>query len=140
LNLAIIGSGQVGKALATSALRGGHDVTFSASNPEHATEQIQVLVPRANFVKAFNINFDLVLANPVVDGAPADTYVAGDDSGAKAAVMELARSMGFRPFDVGPLAIARALEGMALINVTLNITNSWPRQSAWRLAGPTGSS
>ncbi len=208
MKVAIIGTGNVGKALATSAVRAGHDVILAASTPEHAaeaaqktgaqaassnaqavagadivilaipsaiaaevvselgaalegktvvdvtnrvnrgdpgsvldgdsvTEQIQVLVPRANFVKAFNTNFASVLANPIVDGAPADTYVAGDHAEARASVIELARSMGFRPLDVGRVAIARVLEGMALVNILLQITNGWPWQSAWKLAGPT---
>ena len=154
MKLAIIGSGNVGKALATSAVRGGHDVTLTASTPENAaeaaqktgakaaasnaeavagadivilaipaasasavvselgaalegktvvdvtnrvnpgdpgsvldgdsvTEQIMVLVPRANFVKAFNTVFAAVMANPTVDGAPADAFIAGDNAGPK---------------------------------------------------------
>ena len=35
---AIIGFGKVGQALATSSLRSGHEVTLSASNPDHAAE------------------------------------------------------------------------------------------------------
>src|SRR6202171_21128 len=38
MKIAIIGSGKVGKALATSALRAGHEVTLSANNPDHAAE------------------------------------------------------------------------------------------------------
>jgi len=38
MKIAIIGAGNVGKALATSALRAGHQVTLSASNPKHAAE------------------------------------------------------------------------------------------------------
>jgi hypothetical protein len=38
----------------------------------------------------------------------------------------------------GPLGMARALEGMALLNITLQIRNGWPWQSAWKLVGPTG--
>jgi predicted dinucleotide-binding enzyme len=38
MKIAIIGSGKVGKALAASALRAGHEVTLSANNPDHAAE------------------------------------------------------------------------------------------------------
>ena len=38
MKVAIIGAGNVGKALATSISRAGHDVTISAKNPEHAHE------------------------------------------------------------------------------------------------------
>ena len=33
-----------------------------------------------------------------------------------------------------------ALEGMALLNIALNMTNGWPWQTGWKLLGPTGSS
>lgn len=38
MDIAIIGSGNVGKALGSSLARAGHDVTLSASRPEHARE------------------------------------------------------------------------------------------------------
>jgi predicted dinucleotide-binding enzyme len=38
MQIAIIGAGNVGRALAGSFTRAGHDVTVSASNPEHARE------------------------------------------------------------------------------------------------------
>ena len=38
MDIAIIGTGNVGKALGSSLVRAGHNVTFSASNPQHATD------------------------------------------------------------------------------------------------------
>jgi predicted dinucleotide-binding enzyme len=38
MQIAIIGAGNVGRALATSLTRAGHDVTITAENPEHAAE------------------------------------------------------------------------------------------------------
>ena len=38
MNIAIIGAGNVGKALATSIARAGHHVTISARHPEHARD------------------------------------------------------------------------------------------------------
>jgi 8-hydroxy-5-deazaflavin:NADPH oxidoreductase len=55
-------------------------------------------------------------------------------------VLELVASLGFRPIDAGPLSMSRALEGMALLNIALNMTNGWPWQTGWKLLGPTGSS
>ena len=34
--------------------------------------------------------------------------------------------------------MSRALEGMGLLNITLNIRNGWPWQDGWKLVGPTG--
>jgi predicted dinucleotide-binding enzyme len=38
-------------------------------------------------------------------------------------------SLGFRPIDTVPLAIARALEGMGMLNIALNMINNWPWQT-----------
>ena len=36
----------------------------------------------------------------------------------------------------GPLVMARAFEGMALLNVMLQVRHSWPWQNGWKLVGP----
>src|ERR1043166_2915971 len=38
MQIAIIGAGNVGRALATSLTRAGHDVTIAAEHPEHAAD------------------------------------------------------------------------------------------------------
>ena len=43
----------------------------------------------AAFVKAFNTNFAGPLLAGAVDGEPLDVFIAGDDDGAKARVMQL---------------------------------------------------
>jgi NADPH-dependent F420 reductase len=208
MQLAIIGSGNVGKALAGSFTRAGHTVTLSASDPDNAraaaeqtgaraaesnqsavksaevvvlavpypavdavlaeagealagkvlidttnrvdpadpgsvldgtsaAEQIQTRVPAAQVVKAFNTALAARQADPVVDGVALDDYLAGDDDQAKQTVAELVSSIGFRPIDAGPLVMARALEALALLNITLQIRNNWPWQAGFKLVGPT---
>jgi len=208
MQIAIVGSGNVGKALAGSFTRAGHTVTLSATTPDSAraaaeqtgaqaadsnqqavgaaevvvlavpypavdavlagvggvlagkvvidatnrvdpadpgsvldgtsaAEQIQARVPAARVVKAFNTAFASRQADPVVDGVALDGYLAGDDEGAKQTVAELVGSIGFRPVDVGPLVMARALEGLALLNIMLQIRNNWPWQAGFKLVGPT---
>jgi NADPH-dependent F420 reductase len=208
MQIAIIGSGNVGKALAGSFTRAGHDVTLTASNPDHArdaaaqsggraaesnreaataaelvvlavhnpavdgvvaelgdalagkvvvdvtnrvdpanpgstldgtsaAEQIQARAPEARVIKAFNTAFASRQADPVVEGVALDAFIAGDDDQAKQAVAELAGSIGFRPIDAGPLVMARALEAMALLNITLQLRNNWPWQAGFKLVGPT---
>jgi 8-hydroxy-5-deazaflavin:NADPH oxidoreductase len=208
MEIAIIGSGNVGKALAGSFTRAGHDVTLSATSQQSAraaasqsggqaaasnrqavdnaevvvlavpypavdgvlaevgdalagkvlvdatnrvdpadpgsvldgtsaAEQIQARAPGARVVKAFNTAFASRQADPVVDGVALDAFVAGDDDQARQTVVELTRSIGFRPVDAGPLVMARALEAMALLNITLQIRNNWPWQAGFKLVGPT---
>ncbi len=50
-----------------------------------------------------------------------DTLVCGDDAVAKAAVLELAEKItSGKAIDAGPLASARALEGMTAVIVNVN--------------------
>jgi 8-hydroxy-5-deazaflavin:NADPH oxidoreductase len=208
MNIAIIGAGNVGKALAGAFAGAGHRVTLSAAHPDNAeaaaaetgakaarsnaaaaaagdivvlavpygaahaildevgdrlsgkilvdatnplrpdyqglategpsgAEEIQARAAGARVVKAFNSALAARQVDPVVDGAPVDGFVAGDDEEAKATVLELVHAIGFRPIDAGPLEMARALEALALLNITLQMRHSWTWQSAWKLVGPT---
>ena len=74
--------------------------------------------------------------NPTENGEPLDAFLAGDDSDAKATATALAESLGYRVIDAGGLRMARSLEEMAFLNITLNASNGWPWQS-WKLVGPT---
>ncbi len=208
MNIAIIGAGNVGKALAGSSTKAGHSVTISAGKPEHAkeaaaatgsraaasnreavssaelivlaipqgavegvlgelgdalkgkvlvdatnqltpdmsglsnwgisaAERIQARIPGARVVKAFNTVFASRQAQPSVEGTPLDGFVAGDDPKAKTAVLELVESIGFRPIDAGPLTMARSLEAMALLLVSLQVRHGWSWQNGWKVIGPT---
>jgi len=208
MDVAMIGAGNVGSALASSLTKAGHSVTITATTKEKAekvaqetgarasgsnreaaaaaevvilaipndavdavigeldgaldgkvvvdttnrndpnepgavldgtsvAERIKERVQGAYVAKAFNTNFATHMDDPSMDGEPVDAFVAGDDQ-ARPKVVELAESIGFRALDVGPLPVARALEGMAVINISLNIRNDWNWQTEWKLAGPTG--
>ena len=103
-----------------------------------AAEQLQAGLPGASVVKAFNTIFASRHADPTEDGTPLDAFIAGDDPAAKAKAGELASSLGYRVVDAGGLRMARTLEEMAFLNITLNAANGWPWQSGWKLVGPTG--
>jgi 8-hydroxy-5-deazaflavin:NADPH oxidoreductase len=207
MDIAIIGAGNVGKALATAFTRAGHTVriasrdpedaaavaaatgsTFAPSNAESARaadivvlaipfasaadvaaeiadastgkpvvdvtnrisfgpngpeidttssngEAIAALLPDAHVVKAFNTLFASNQADPIADGVQLDGFVAGDDAGAKARVLELVASVGLNPVDVGPLSRSRQLEGLSFLNMALNITSNGTWQSGWKLVG-----
>ncbi|HET7704084.1 MAG TPA: prephenate dehydrogenase/arogenate dehydrogenase family protein [Candidatus Limnocylindrales bacterium] len=203
MQIAIIGAGNVGRALATSLTRAGHDVTITAEHPENAAavatetgatagtsnaeaasaadlvvlavpaqsigqiagamgssldgkvvidvsnrptptpdgtptsiaEELQVSLPGARVVKAFNTVFASRQADPQVAGIAPDGFVAGDDASAKQTVLDVVESLGFRPVDAGSLASARTLEGMAWLNIQRNLAGgTW--QDAWVLVGP----
>lgn len=211
MKIAIIGAGNVGRALAGASVRAGHDVTISsasgssaeavatetgaraaasnkaaaedaeivilavpymelvgildglgdalkgkvvvdATNPlkpdysglategTSAAEQIQARVRAsgAHVVKALNSVLAARQVEPRVEGTVVDGFVAGDDEAAKATVLEFVRSIGLHPIDAGPLAMARALEAMALLNIMLQLKNDWGWQTGWKLVGPKG--
>lgn len=207
MDIAIIGAGNVGKALATAFTRAGHTVIVASRDPEDAGalaagsgariattnvdaaaaaeivvlavpfasvpeiaaeiadavsgkpvvdvtnrmsfgaagaeidttssngEDLAVLLPGAHIVKAFNTLFASNQDDPIKDGVQLDGFVAGDDVAAKATIVELVASIGLDPVDVGQLARARQLEGLAFLNITLNVANGGSWNSAWKLIG-----
>ena len=209
MDIAIIGAGNVGRALATSALRLGHSVAVSSANgdtsaavaletgaraaassrdavddadlvvlavpytaivdildeigpalagkivvdatnplkPDYSglategksgAEEIQARIPTARVVKAFNTVLAARQADPAIAGIQLDGYVAADDDEAKAVVLELVKGMGLHPIDAGDLAMARALEALAWLNISLQMRHGWSWQAGWKLVGPDG--
>lgn len=209
MNIAIIGAGNVGRALAMSAIRSGHSVTLSSASHDTAArvaaetgaraaesnraavdgadlvvlavpyaalvdvlddvgpaldgkivvdvtnpltpdysalavegasgaERIQAKLPRARVVKAFNTQFAARQADPQVAGLQVDGYVASDDEEARQVVLDLVQEMGFHPVDAGQLTMARALEAMAFLNISLQMRHNWSWQAGWKLVGPEG--
>jgi NADPH-dependent F420 reductase len=109
----------------------GPDIDTTSSN----AEELASLLPKSPIVKAFNTLFASQQVDPTSDGVQLDGFVAGDDASAKAKVIELVTAIGLRPIDVGPLARARQLEGLAFLNMALNIVNQGSWQSGWKLVG-----
>lgn len=96
---------------------------FSALTVGHTTsaaEEIQKLAPAARVVKAFNTVFASVLQNGgKAAGQPATVFVASDDGEARATVVALAESAGFKTLETGALASARYLEPVGGLNIAL---------------------
>lgn len=119
-------------------------ISFGADGPAIDTsgsngEEVAALLPGARVVKAFNTLFASNQSDPITDGVQLDGYVAGNDEDAKRRVLDLVASIGLDPVDVGPLARARQLEGLAFLNMALNIANNGSWQSGWKLVGAPAS-
>ncbi len=52
--------------------------------------------------------------------------------------LSLVESIGLNPVYVGPLSRARQLEGLAFLNITLNVANGGNWHSGWKLVGAPG--
>ncbi len=95
---------------------------LTVSGRDSAGETVARSFPGARVVKAFNTVFAPVLAghSPNQNAAAAPTvFVAGDDAGAKAKVVELAADLGFDALDAGPLANSRYLESALELMIQL---------------------
>jgi predicted dinucleotide-binding enzyme len=57
-------------------------------------------------------------------------------SGNVGKALEPVGSIGFRPVDAGALIMSRVLEGMAFLNITVQVRNGWPWPNGWKLVGP----
>jgi NADPH-dependent F420 reductase len=211
MNIAIIGTGNVGRALATSFTRAGHQVVLASRDPEDAgavaaatgsrsaasaaeaaaqadlvvlaipfasaqevaseireavvgkpvvdvtnrmsfgpngvetdttssnAEEIAALLPGASVIKAFNTLFASSQADPILEGAKLDGFVAGDDAAAKGLVIDLVESIGLNPIDAGSLVRARQLEALAFLNIALQLANNGEWRSGWKLVGAPAS-
>jgi 8-hydroxy-5-deazaflavin:NADPH oxidoreductase len=206
VNISIIGSGNIAKALGASAVRAGHNVTIASRDAANAAataneigarpadnllaavgradvivlavpasaasdvakaiapaangkvvvdvtnpvkgdmsglftegvsiaEQLAQILDGAHVVKGFNTLFGSVQANPETLGTTLDALYATDDETARDEFAALATSLGFRPVHVGPLAAARELEAMALLNIRLQLVANGQWQSSFVLMG-----
>jgi 8-hydroxy-5-deazaflavin:NADPH oxidoreductase len=84
-----------------------------------AAEEIQKAMPSAHVVKAFNTIFARILASPGTGATTAQVFYVGNDPGAKERVRALIETLGFAPVDAGPLANARLIEPLAMLNIYL---------------------
>ncbi len=87
-------------------------------------EDIQKLIPNARVVKAFNTVFAENMEKGKINKNALTLFVASDDKKAKEIVMELGRTIGFRPVDAGPLKSARYLEPMGMLLINLGYGSS----------------
>jgi NADPH-dependent F420 reductase len=99
-----------------------------------AAEEIAKIVPSGTeVIKAFNTTFAKLLALGKVAGVPLDVLVAGNDETSKKSLVGILEKGGVRAIDVGNLERARVLEGMALVNITLQSKLGTNFGSAWKL-------
>jgi hypothetical protein len=91
-------------------------------------------VPEARVVKGFNTFGAEIHRDPVVGGAPAEVYLAGDDGIALERVGEVAARIGFAPIVVGPLRNAALLEALAVLWIHLATVGGQGREFIFRLA------
>jgi 8-hydroxy-5-deazaflavin:NADPH oxidoreductase len=99
------------------------DETFTGLSIEPTTsaaEELAKVLPGSPVVKAFNTQPAAVLYAGEFGGTGLDTFVASDDAGAKAAVLDLLGGSGLRGIDAGKLANSRLLERLCAFGIELS--------------------
>jgi predicted dinucleotide-binding enzyme len=117
---------------ATNALTPAIELALDSATTSGA-EQLQQALPPAKVVKAFNTTFAAAMATGQINGEPLAGLVAADDAEAKSQVLSLVQHLGFDPIDAGPLANARLLEPLALLNIKLGFVQGYGPNSGFRL-------
>lgn len=92
----------------------GFPPLVGATSEQSHAERLQARYPQVRIVKALNtMNADLMVHPEQLAGGEHTVFVSGDDAAAKAEVVELLESFGWRDvIDLGALATARGTELM----------------------------
>ena len=91
----------------------GFPPTLTVCNDDSLAEQIQRAHPEAKVVKALNTMANPVMVAPRSLPGTHQTFVCGNDEGAKAKVAEILQSFGWKAeeiLDLGDVTVARGLE------------------------------
>lgn len=89
----------------------GMPPTLTIVNDDSLGETIQREFPKVKVVKTFNTMACVVMVNPALVPGEHDIFVSGNDAEAKAKVVELLHSFGWKnPIDLGDITSARGTE------------------------------
>ncbi|MFN8120868.1 MAG: NADPH-dependent F420 reductase [Thermoleophilia bacterium] len=122
-----------GRVLVDATNPVGPGLVHGLGSTRSGAELVAGLAPGARVVKAFSVYGAENLARAPHPGAPARPVmpIAGDDAPAKDAVAGLARAMGWRPLDTGPLAQALHLEHLTLLWVRMVRAGGYRPDLVW---------
>lgn len=100
-----------------------------------AAEEVAKAAGGARVVKAFNTTFAALMSSEsrMFGGMRPTGFFCGDDAPAKSAVSELIKETGLEPLDVGPLAMARYLEPLGMLMISLGFVQKMGTNIAFRL-------
>jgi len=99
-----------------------------------AAEQVAAAAPQAKVVKIFNTTGSNNMANPRYPAGALTMLYCGDDAEAKKKAATLATDLGFEPVDAGALPVARLLEPLAMLWITLAFKQGMGVDFGFRLA------
>lgn len=86
-----------------------------------AAAELATALPSSKVLKAFNTNFAATLAGKAVGPNPTTVLVAGDDTDAKATLIDAVTAGGLQAVDAGPLSRARELEAIGFLQLKMAV-------------------
>ena len=78
-------------------------------------EKIQLQIPAANVVKAFNSVGNALMYKPILKGGTPSMFICGNNLGAKQQVSQILDSFGWETEDMGAAEAARAIEPLCIL-------------------------
>lgn len=88
---------------------------FFTTLDDSLMERLQRAHPAVKFVKAFNSVGSALMIDPKLAGGRPTMFIAGDDPGAKATVIDLLAQVGWDAADMGGAVAARAIEPLCML-------------------------
>jgi predicted dinucleotide-binding enzyme len=96
---------------------------FTTPN-ESLMEKLQVLLPEAHLVKAFNSVGNAFMYKPDFNGIKPSMFICGNDDEAKKTVTKILISFGWEVEDMGKVEAARAIEPLCMLWCIPGIRNN----------------
>ena len=90
-------------------------LTFSTGPNESLGEKVQMLLPNAHIVKAFNSVGAALMINPKFEQGTPTMFLCGNSPEAKSVVSGICGQFGWEPYDCGDIAASRALEPLCIL-------------------------
>jgi 8-hydroxy-5-deazaflavin:NADPH oxidoreductase len=89
-------------------------IKFFTTLDKSLMEELQAIVPKAKFVKAFNSIGSAFMVNPDFEEKPT-MFICGNDNKAKEEVSKILGKFGFNGEDMGKVESARAIEPLCML-------------------------
>jgi|SRR5579872_3533409 len=90
-------------------------LTFSTGPNQSLGEKVQMLLPNAHIVKAFNSVGSGLMINPKFEQGMPTMFLCGNNPAAKSTVSGICGQFGWEPYDCGDIAASRALEPLCML-------------------------
>jgi predicted dinucleotide-binding enzyme len=88
---------------------------LSTASNTSLMEELQLLVPKANFVKAFNTVGNTQMYKPSYKEGRPSMFICGNDAAAKKQVTKILDIFGWETEDMGSVEAARAIEPLCVL-------------------------